>query len=186
MSRIGLGLVLVAVWLLWWGSASPANVLAGIAVVLVLFVVFPSDRAIRPTIRFRPIALARLLGFFAFNLVTSNVVLSRTILSPRADVHTGVVKVPLRTDDVGIITMVANITALTPGSMVVQLDVDGSDDLAWVHVLTPGDPFQVARSFSRLEQLCVEAVGSDEQIARLRTGSGGAHGPMEPTEDEPS
>ena len=187
MSRTGLAVMLIVVWLMWWGSATPANLLAGIAVVAVLFVVFPSNRPLRPTVRLRPLALARLMGHFLANLVTSNVVLSRTILSPRADVHTGVIKVPLRTDDVALITMVANMTALTPGSMVVQLDIAEPAPLAWVHVLTPGDPRAIGRSISRLEQLCIEAFGSDAAIAALHAaGPGGAHGPELPTEYEPS
>lgn len=194
MSRIGLGLILLGVWLLWWGSASPANVLSGLAVIAILFVVVPTSRPLLPTIRIRPLALARLVGYFIYNIVTSNVLLSWTILSPRAQVHTGVLQVPLCTDDIGIVTMVANITALTPGSMVVQVDHGAGRAVLWVHVLTPRDPATIARGVSTLERRCIEALGSPEQIAAVHAGASPAQswpaldpngGPASDPTDEP-
>ena len=186
MSRIGLGLVLLGVWLFWWGSASPANILSGIAVISILFVVVPTTRPMLPTIRIRPWALVRLVGYFIYNIVTSNVLLSWTILSPRAQVHTGVLQVPLCTDDIGIVTMVTNITALTPGSMVVQVDHGGPGGaVLWVHVLTPRDPATVARSVSTLERHCIEALGSPEQIAAVHAGAAPAQAwpALDPTDE---
>lgn len=171
MSRFGLALLLLAVWLLLWGSASPANILSGLAVVAVLFVVVPSSRPLLPTHMIRPWGLLRLAGFFVVNIVTSNVVLSWAILSPRARLRTGVIRVPLTTADLGIATMVTNITALTPGSMVVQIDHDASSAVLWVHILTPGDPELVARRVSALERHCIEAVGTAEQLAAVRAAA---------------
>lgn len=172
MSRFGLGIVLLAVWLLLWGSASPANLLSGVAVIVGLYVVFPSSRPLAPTIRFRPIALARLLAHFLASIVGSNIMLSRTILSRHARVHSGVVRVQMHCDDLTLLTMVINITALTPGSMAVELDLDQVRPVIWVHVLTSGDPTDIGRNVLVLEELCVRALGSAEQIGRL-----GAHTP---------
>lgn len=177
MSRIGLGLVLLTVWLLWWGSASPANVLSGIAVIAFLFFVVPTSRPLWPTGRFHPVALVRLAVQFVASIISSNVVLSRSILSPRADLHTGVVKVDLCTDDIRIVTMVTNLTALTPGSMVVKVDDAQPLTTLWVHVLTPGDPDEVAPSILALERRCIEAIGTPEQIRRVRqAGTPGSSG----------
>ena len=176
MSRIALGLIMLAVWLLWWGSASPANILSGLAVVAILFFVVPSSRPLLPTVRLRPVALVKLAAYFLYSLITSNVILSWAILSPRSHVHTGVVRVPMCTDDISLVTMVTNITALTPGSMVVQVDHGANGAVLWVHVLTPGDVEEVAAAVLTLERYCIEAVGSPEQVAALRAAraKGGA------------
>lgn len=167
MSRLSLAVLLLAVWLLLWGSASPANILSGLAVIALLYVVVPSARRTLPSHLASPWGLARLAGSFALNMVTSNLILSWAILSPRSSVRTGVIRVPLTTDDIGIATMVTNITALTPGSMVVQVDQDGPVAVLWVHVLTPGQPEDVARRVSALERSCIRAVGTAEQRAAM-------------------
>ncbi|MDQ2678349.1 MAG: Na+/H+ antiporter subunit E [Actinomycetota bacterium] len=171
MSRLALGAMLLVVWVLLWGSASPANVLSGLAVVALLFVVVPSSRKMMPSHLAHPWGLVKLGGWFVVNIVTSNVVLSWAILSPRAHLRTGVVRVPMTTPDVGIATMVTNITALTPGSMVVQVDHDPPVAVLWVHVLTPGAPEAVARRVSALERYCIEAVGTADQIAAMRAAA---------------
>ena len=82
MSRLALGAMLLAVWLLLWGSASPTNILSGLAIVGLLFVVVPSSRRMLPSRLVHPWGLLKLGGWFAMNIVTSNVVLSWAILSP--------------------------------------------------------------------------------------------------------
>ena len=168
MSRLSLAALLLVVWVLLWGAASPANLLSGLAVIAVLFVVVPSTRRKWPSHVASPWGVVRLAAWFALNMITSNVILSWAILSPRKQLHTGVVRVPLRTNDMGIATMVTNITALTPGSMVVQVDHDGPVAVLWIHVLTPGEPESVARRASALEAGCIRAVGTAEQRAALR------------------
>ena len=167
MSRLALGSVLLAVWLLLWGSASPANLLSGCVLIALLFAAVPTNRSWRPTMPVRPMSVLRLGGWFVVNLVVSNVVLSRAILSPRAQLHSSVMRVPLRTNDIRILTMVTNITALTPGTIVVQVDPHEPVADIWVHVLTPGDPDRTARVIARLEAHCIRAVGSPADIERL-------------------
>lgn len=171
MSRVGLGLMLLVVWLMLWGSASPANVLSGVVVVALLFVVVPTSRPLWPNGRLHPLGLMRLAGYFIVNVLWSNIVLSWAILSPRAQLHKGVVHVRMRTGDLGIVTMVTNLTALTPGSMVVQINHDPSNSVLWVHYLTPGDPEKVARNVVALERRCIEAFGTAEQIEAVRSGA---------------
>ena len=106
MSRLSLAVLLLVVWVLLWGAASPANLLSGLAVIGVLFVVVPSTRRKWPSHAASPVGIVRLAASFATSMVTSNLILSWAILSPRTRVRTGVVRVPLTTPDVGIATMV--------------------------------------------------------------------------------
>ena len=63
---------------------------SGIALVAVLLLAFPSGPRRGARVRVHPIALARLLAYVVAQLVTSNVLVAREILSPRSRVRTGV------------------------------------------------------------------------------------------------
>ena len=165
MSRFTLGALLVLVWVLLWGGATPANLAGGVLVAVVLFVVFPTDLPVRPTRRVRPLAFAALAAHFCAGVVTSNFWLTAAVLGPRRSVRTELVRVEMRVDDPRLLTMVANLTALTPGTMVVRIDTDGPRPIVLLHVLTVRDPARFGAATVTLERRCVRAFGTDEQIA---------------------
>ena len=165
MSRLTLGAILVAVWLLLWGSITVANVLSGVAVAAFLFAVYPSDLPWRPSGRVRPVPFLVLCGRFVVDVVWSNVWLTIAVLGPQRSVHTELVRVELRVGDPRLIAMVTNLTALTPGAMVVRVDVEGARPVLLVHVLSVRDPDRFASAMLGLERRCVRALGSDEQVA---------------------
>jgi multicomponent Na+:H+ antiporter subunit E len=165
MSRLTLGAILVAVWLLLWGSITVANVLSGIAVAAFLFAVYPSDLPWRPSGRVRPGPFLVLCGRFVVDVVWSNVWLTIAVLGPQRSVHTELVRVELRVGDPRLIAMVTNLTALTPGAMVVRVDAEGARPVVLVHVLSVRDPDRFASAMLGLERRCVRALGSDEQVA---------------------
>ena len=65
MSRLSLAVLLLVVWVLLWGAASPANLLSGLAVIGVLFVVVPSTRRKWPSHAASPVGIVRLAASFA-------------------------------------------------------------------------------------------------------------------------
>lgn len=174
MSRLTLGAVLVAVWVLMWGDASPANLLGGVLVAVVLFVVYPTPMPWWPSRRPRPVALATLAAHFVVDVVASNLWLTAAVLGPRRAVRTELVRVELRLDDPRLTTIVANLTALTPGAMVVRIDGDGPRPVVLLHVLTVRDPARFAGATVALERRCVRALGTDQQIAEFDRAAGGA------------
>jgi multicomponent Na+:H+ antiporter subunit E len=165
MSRLTLGALLVLVWVLLWGGASPANLLGGVLVAVVLFVVYPNDLPTWPTRRVRPVALVGLAAHFVAGVVASNFWLTTAVLGPRRAVRTELVRVELCVDDPRLLTIVANLTALTPGAMVVRIDTDGPRPVVLLHVLTVRDPARFGGATVTLERRCVRAFGTDEQIA---------------------
>lgn len=165
MSLVVFVVYLVAIWLLLWGELSVANVLSGLAVAAILLVVFPMDRRITPRYVFRPIATARFLAYFLRQVVISNVVLSREVLSPRPRIHTGVVAAPVVGCSPGLLTFIANMTALTPGTMAVEVSLD--PPTVYIHVLHLHDIDRVRRDIARLNELAVRAFGSEWQIDEL-------------------
>ncbi len=171
MSRLALGVVLVAMWILLWGSISLGNIIAGIAVVAVLFLVYPSSRPLRPSLPIRPLAVLRLGWNFALSVLTTNVMLAQAVLGPQRRVHSGLVRVDLCLKDPMLLTMVTYMTALTPGAVAVDIDSSGDHPVMWIHVLTLHDPFQMERNTVELERRCTLAFGTSEQIWEVQVAA---------------
>ncbi len=165
MSGLGLGAVLLGIWLLLWGSTSPADILSGIVVVAVVLWIIPEARftARRPTVR--PVATLRFLAHVVGGLFTANLVVTREILSKGSSINIGVVAVPLPGCSDGLLTLVANVLALTPGTMPVEVTHD--PQVIFVHVLHLDEVEDVRRHVQRLSALAVRAFGSPEAIAAL-------------------
>lgn len=168
MSRLTLGAILVVVWVLLWGSVTPANVAGGVAVAAVLFVVYPSELPLRPRTRIRPMPALVLGARFVADVVRSNVWLTMAVLGPKRSVRTELLQVELRVADPRILTMVVNLTALTPGAMVVRADTSGPRPQLLVHALSIHDPHQFAAAMLGLERRCVRALGTDRQVALVQ------------------
>lgn len=186
MSKLTVTGILVVVWVLMWGSPSPANLLSGIAVAVALFVVYPSQLPLRPTRRVHPAGLALLAGRFVVDVVVSNFWLTVAALSPASRVRTALVWVDLQFDDPALLTMVTNITALTPGAIVVRVaHHDDGRPTVQVHCLATRDPERFARNIAGLEVRCVRAIGTSEQLTALRpvpADCGICDGPEDPRE----
>lgn len=164
---------LAAVWLLLWGSISAANVLSGIGVAVLLLLVYPTDRG-RPAERRepsgvpwwrRPVAVVRLAGSVVAQLIASNALLTREVLTPGSKIRTAVVACRLRSDNERAITLLANVLALTPGTMPVNVQLHPA--VIHVHVLHLDTPVATRRTVARLEALVIRAVGTAAEIDRL-------------------
>lgn len=165
MSAVGFGAVLLGIWLLLWGSATPANVVSGVAVVALVLVVLPDARfhARRPTVR--PIPTVRFVARVLADLFRANLVVTREILTRRSAIHTGIVAVPLPLCSDGLLTLVANVLSLTPGTM--PIEVTREPPVIYVHVLHLRDVEAVRVDVQRLSALAIRAFGSTEAVAVL-------------------
>ena len=161
MSALGYVLGLAAVWVLLWGTASPANVLGGLAVGTVLVLLLPGLRGggQRPVVR--PRAAATFLGTIVLDIVHSNVRLTKMILAGRRDVDSSIIQIdiPIASDE--IVTTIANLFAVVPGAM--PLEVRGSPRRLVVHVLhlAPGED-----SRAGIEDMVAKAVAAFGEVAR--------------------
>lgn len=152
---------LTAVWLMLWDRITVANALSGVAVACLVLAVFPTARVVRnarPAV-FRPVATVRLAGFVAAQLVVSNWLVAREILSRRSHIRTGILACPLHTESHGLITLLANIVAVSPGTMTV--DVRAEPPTLYVHVLMLRDVAAAKSEVARLEQLLLRAFGTE-------------------------
>ncbi len=149
--------LLVLLWLLAWGEASLANLASGFVVAGVLLVAFPPGRTAHPRMRFSVIGCARLVLHLVVQLVISNVLVTREILSRRSRMRTGVLAYRVERPSDVVLTLIANIVALSPGTMTVEVTRDPA--VVYVHFLLLRDVEGARRAVGRLEALVVAAIG---------------------------
>ena len=167
MSRLTLGFGLLVAWMLMWGSTSPGTVLGGMLVISVMYAIFPSARQAMPSLSLHPIAWLRLAAYFATQVVRSNVLLSIEVLRPKPSIRTTAVDVPMHTNSPSIITTVSNMCAMSPGTMVVGVNVE--PPVLRAHILVFGsqvDHSVAVRGIYAFERLATAAFGSDEDRRR--------------------
>lgn len=163
---IGVGAVLVIIWTLLWGEASAANVVSGVLVAGLLLVAFPLDHGIVAVRhRLRPIAAVRLAAFFLTDLLLSTLTTAVDVVRPRTRVRTGIVACPLRVENDGLVTFLANLIAVSPGTM--PIEVVYRPHVIYVHSLRGVDPDEVRSFVARLEELSVMALGGPEAIGAV-------------------
>jgi multicomponent Na+:H+ antiporter subunit E len=162
--------LLVAIWLLAWGEVTPGNVVTGVAVATLLLVAFPAPRpTAHPHARPRLGAILVLLGYVARQLLVSNVLVARQIVSSQSRINSGVIVHELQTTSDLVMTLVANIMALTPGTMPVEVTRD--PPALSVHFLLLDDVEQARRSVAHLERLVVAATGRHDPVVATDAAS---------------
>jgi multicomponent Na+:H+ antiporter subunit E len=161
---------LLALWLLAWGEVSVGNVVSGIALIVVLLLAFPTTRHGGPRVRVHPIAMTRLVAYVLAQLVVSNVLVAREIVSRRSRVRTGVVGYRVQQPSDLTLTLMSNILALAPGTMPVDVTLD--PPMLYVHFLLLSDVEDARRRIGRLETLVAAAVGWRSTTAHDRAVRG--------------
>lgn len=130
-----LGAWLTLVWTALWGDARPPTMVAGAVVAaLVIALSGPAPPAPEP-LRVRPLAVLRLGGWFAVKLVEANLLVSREVVTPSNAIREAVVAVRLHTASEGLVTLVANMISLTPGTLVLEIEHTEPQPVLYVHVL---------------------------------------------------
>jgi multicomponent Na+:H+ antiporter subunit E len=149
--------LLVTLWLLAWGEVTPANVVSGVSVAVLLIVAFPLS-TLSPRVRLRPLGVMRLVGYVVVQLVSSNLSMMRAVLRRTPLVTPGVLAHRLAQPSEHIITAMSSVLALSPGTMTV--DVDAASRTLYVHFLFLHDVDASRAGLERLERLAVSAIGT--------------------------
>ncbi|GAB2866015.1 Na+/H+ antiporter subunit E [Nocardioides pacificus] len=163
---------LTVVWLILWGAVTPLLVVGGVLVAVVVCVVFPLP-PIRMEMRPRPLALVALLVRFLKDVVVASVEVARVALRRDCTLRNAVIAVTLRTPSDFVLTVVAEMVSLVPGSIVVE--ARRSTHTLFLHVLDVRDLEGVERfraSVLDLEARVVHAFGAaTEPTDTAREGS---------------
>ncbi len=159
---------LMLVWVLLWGKASPANIIGGLAVALVITVLLPLP-VVPVEGRVHPLSLLRLMVFVGYQLVLSSVQVAWLAIKPGPPPLTAVLRARLAIKSDLVLALAVNIVTLIPGSMV--LEVDQERRLIYVHVIDVGSEKSVARFYRQVEQIERLLVAAFERDADWQPSS---------------
>ena len=141
-----LWVLLTLLWIAANSSFAMESVASGALISAALAYIFTQKTNVWQGLRFSPSRLYHFIlytGVFAIELLRANINMMRYVYAPRIDINPGIVRIKtgLKTP-LGRLAL-ANSIALTPGSLVV--DVEG--DTLFVHWLdvTTGDPDEATR-----------------------------------------
>ncbi|WZH51304.1 MAG: Na+/H+ antiporter subunit E [Nocardioides alkalitolerans] len=112
-------LVLTLVWWVLWGSYSLFSLLGGVAVAVSVSLVFPLP-PLRMRVRVHPWALLVLLARFLWDVLLASLQVAWLTLFPPKPLTSALVEVKLRTDSDFVLTVVAELLSLVPGTVVVE------------------------------------------------------------------
>jgi multicomponent Na+:H+ antiporter subunit E len=158
---------LTVVWMTLWGEVSVKTAVGGLLAGAVATLVFPLPQ-VRLHLRVRPAALLRLIARFVADVVRSSIQVAGVVLRPRRPLRNAVVEVRLRTPSDFVMTVVAEMTCLIPGSLVVE--ARRFPHMLVLHVLDVGDEAGAERFRKAVldqEERVVRALGAD--VAHLET-----------------
>jgi multicomponent Na+:H+ antiporter subunit E len=161
---LGLLTSLVAIWVLAWGALTWANLLSGVAVGAAVLAVPGVRRATHVPV-VRPLPALALAAYVLREVVVSNAQIARLALARRPGIATGVVRVPLAGCSDETLAAIANLVAMTPGTMAVEVTKDPT--VIYVHVLYLEDPEDVRRSIRHLRDRVVRAFGTAGALAEV-------------------
>ncbi len=161
----GTAALLLAVWLLAWGTVTWANVASGVLVAAAVVALVPDVGRPPHLPVVRPVPAARLAAHLVRDVLVSNLVLTREVLTRRSGIATGVVRVPLAGCSDELVTLMSTLVAMTPGTMPVEVEQDPT--VLYVHVLHLDDPERVRRAIWRLRDEVVQAFGTAAAVAEV-------------------
>ncbi|WP_109472762.1 Na+/H+ antiporter subunit E [Ornithinimicrobium cavernae] len=125
-------LMLTVVWVMLMGEVSVGNVLAGVLVAFLVQLVFPLP-SVTLGVHFRPVAFVVLAVRFLWDMTTASVQVAWLAVRPGPTVSGVVVDLRLRSDNDLFQTITAEMVALVPGTVVI--DLDGERRLLTLHVI---------------------------------------------------
>ncbi|GIJ20773.1 Na+/H+ antiporter subunit E [Micromonospora lutea] len=160
---------LVTVWVLLWGTLSWANVIFGLVVAAILLAVFPLP-PVTFAGRIHPIGMLRFWRRFLSDLVVASVQVAWLALRPRHVPRSAIIAVPMRVNTDLNLTLTAEALTLVPGSLI--LEADRATGTLFVHVIgvnSRDEVEQFRRGVYDLEARIVEAIGSPDELRRVRT-----------------
>ncbi|MEU1691360.1 Na+/H+ antiporter subunit E [Streptomyces hirsutus] len=161
-------------WLLWillWGSVGPVVLVGGLLVAAAVVGSFFLPPVLPGAVP-RPLAIGRLLVDLLKDLVGSGVTVAWQVLRYGGKTSTAIVEVPLHVDSDLLITAVAELTTIAPGTLVVE--IDRRRQRLYVHALPVRDETDLARrrkAVQTVERRVARAVGRGR-----RTGAAGGTG----------
>ena len=154
---------LTLVWVVLWGDLSAITLVGGVLVAVAVSLVFPLP-PLGLSLRIRPVRMVWLAVRFLGDVVVASLQVAWTTLQFHRQPRNAVIEVDLRTHSDFILTVVAEIVSLVPGSLVVE--ARRSTHTLFLHVLDARDQAGVdrmRRQVHRLERRVELAFGTENR-----------------------
>lgn len=177
--------LLAGMWVLLWGDPSWGNIVAGLALGVTITWLLPVPRGPKRRLTIRPIALARLMLLFAWDVIVAASQIVAVIVQGRQP-REAIIRVQTRAHSDGFLTATAGFTALVPGSIVI--DAHRLTGTLYVHVFDVGEGEEALdlahRRVLEQEERILRALASDDELADAGYRPGGSMKAGRLTEDE--
>jgi multicomponent Na+:H+ antiporter subunit E len=164
-TRLPSVLWLTCVWVLLWGTFTPASIVGGVLVAALVTALFRLPAA-TDRLPVRPLRLLWLLLFLLWDLVVSGAEVSWQVLRHGPRARGAIMAVPLISSSDRVVTVMANALSLSPGTMALQIDHD--HDVWYVYALGPRDGAGVERARRRvldMQRRVLAALGTPEELS---------------------
>lgn len=158
---------LTVVWMMLWGDISVFMVITGLLAAMTVLVVFPLPRLENPPV-VAPWAMVVLVVRFVWDLVKASIHVAWLVFRPGPTVGGIVMDIHLRCRDDLLQTITAEMVALVPGTVVI--DLDGQSGLLTIHALdvrTDEEIEAVRQLVLGQEERVVRALGRKDEIERV-------------------
>ncbi|MEV4423304.1 Na+/H+ antiporter subunit E [Patulibacter sp. NPDC049589] len=168
---------LVILWVLLWGRVTPGLIVSGLFVSVLTIAMFPLPR-LSIEGRIHPLAAARFAVRFAWDVVRASVEVASLAFRRDQESPTAVIGVPLVTRSDLMLTLVAEVLSLVPGSLVVE--IDRHDAIVYLHLIGVRDRGDVERERRRAretEARMIRAFGAPTDRLALDAADLDAAGP---------
>jgi multicomponent Na+:H+ antiporter subunit E len=168
IARLPSVLWLTLVWVLLWGTFTPASIVGGVVVAVVVTALFRLPLA-PDRLPLRPLRLLGLLLFLVYDLVVSGAEVSWQVLRHGARARGAIMAVPLISSSDLVVTAMANALSLSPGTMALQIDHD--HDVWYVYALGPRDRAGVEKARRRvvdMQRRVLGALGTPSELAEAQ------------------
>ncbi|WP_396905489.1 Na+/H+ antiporter subunit E [Mycolicibacterium phlei] len=153
---------LILVWCLLWGEFTPANVVSGLAVALLITLLLPLP-AVPVEGRVHPLSLVWLVLSVAYRLALSSVQVALLAIKPGPPPLSAVLRAHLAVKSDFVLALAVTIFNLIPGSIVVE--IDQTRRMLYMHVIDVGSERTVRQFYKQVavvERLLVRAFERDE------------------------
>ncbi|GAB78894.1 multisubunit sodium/proton antiporter, MrpE subunit [Austwickia chelonae] len=185
--RVQLGplFLLALVWVLLWGRLTWATAIGGLLVGLVVVLAFPLP-PLSLGLRFRPWPFLVLFLRFNVDLVVASLQVAWAAVNPWTRPDGRTVRVPLRCDDDLFVVITAEMTALVPGTIVIDALPERRELLLHVfHARDEADLDKVRARVLAQEDRVLRALAADHRDIRARPVPGSAAGGVSSPSVEP-
>ncbi len=159
---------LTVVWVLLWGTFTPASIAGGVLLAVLVTGLFRLPLA-PDRLPLRPVRLAGLVLFLAYDLAVSGAEVSWQVLRHGPRARGAIMAVPLISSSDRVVTVMANALSLSPGTMALQIDHD--HDVWYVYALGPRDRAGVERARRRvldMQRRVLAALGTPAEVAEAQ------------------